>query len=44
MGSTPPAAVGGRISNGERHNLGVVASSPTRASSFKQRRAGGLVE
>ena len=42
--SKPPAAVGVRISKGERHDFGAVALLPTRALSLEQGRAGGLVE
>ena len=42
--SKPPAAVGERISKGERHDLGTAAPLPTRASSLEQGRAGGPVE
>ena len=43
-GSKPPAAVGERISKGERHDLGVAAPLPIRASPFEQEKAGGPVE
>ena len=42
--SEPPTVVGVHISKGERHDFGAAAPLPTRASSLKQGRAGGLVE
>ena len=42
--SKPPAAVGVGISKGETHDFGATAPLPTKASSFQQGRAGGLVE
>ena len=44
MGSKPPAAVGERISKGERRDLGAAAPLPTRASSLEQGRAGSPME
>ena len=44
VGSEPPAAVGERISKGERHDLGAAAPLSTRASSLKQGSAEGLVK
>ena len=38
VGSKPPAAVGVRISKGERHDFGASTSLPTRASSLEQGR------
>ena len=38
-GNKPPVAVGERISEGERHDLGAAAPLPTRASSLEQDRA-----
>ena len=43
-GSKPPAAVGVRISKGERRDFGAAAPLSTRASSLEQGRAGGPVE
>ena len=43
-GSKPPAAVGVRISKGEKHYFGTAAPLPTRASSLEQGRAGGRVK
>ena len=44
VGSKPQAAAGERIAKGERYDLGAAGSLHTRASSLKQRRAGGPVE
>ena len=44
MGNKPPAAVGERISKGERHDLGAAALLPTRAPSLEQAKAGGPME
>ena len=41
MGSKPPAAVGVRISKGERHDLGAAAPFSTKLSSLSER-VGGL--
>ena len=43
-GSKSPAAVGVRISKGERHGFGAAAPLSTRASSLEQGRAGGPVK
>ena len=44
VGSKPPAAIGERISKGERHDLGVAAPLSTKASSLEQESAGGPVQ
>ena len=43
-GSKPPAAVGVRISKGERHGFGAAAPLSSRASSLEQGGAGGPVK
>ena len=43
-GSKPPAAVGVRISKGERHKFGAAAPLSTRALSLEQERVEGPVE
>ena len=44
MGSKPPAAVGVRVSKGERHDFGAAVPSSISASSLKQGRARSLVK
>ena len=39
-GSKPPAAIGVRISTGERHDFGAAASMSTKRSSLREREGG----